>query len=102
LQLGSLSAACSRHPKCFTDRFAISAIEGGPRNRDMPPKLSLQKDNDVEPAWSATRIVSLLSDNVEEIKKEQPSFFGTLKIEVNFRAGEIETVVVNRRQTFKD
>jgi len=84
------------------ERVAKTALEGGPQNPDMPPKLSLPKHDDVQPAWSAARIVSLLRENVEEIKKEQPSFFGALKIEVNFRAGEIDTVVVNRRQTFKD
>ena len=53
-------------------------------------------------AWSNARIASLLKGSVEEIEREQPSFFGTLKIEVNYREGEIETVIVNRRQTFKD
>jgi len=53
-------------------------------------------------ALSYARIVSLLKGSVEEIEREQPSFFGTLKIEVNYREGEIETVIVNRRQTFKD
>ena len=44
----------------------------------------------------------MLKGSVEEIEREQPSFFGTLKIEVNYREGEIETVIINRRQTFKD
>ena len=48
-----------------------------------------------------TRIVSLLSDNVEEIKKRQPSFFGTSQNRSQLSPGEIETVVVNRRQTLK-
>jgi hypothetical protein len=47
------------------------------------------------------QILLLLKTNVEEIEKEQPSFFGALKIEVNYREGEIETVIVNRRQTLK-
>jgi len=47
------------------------------------------------------RIYSLLKTNLEEIEKEHHEFFGALKIEVNFRQGEIETVIVDRRQTFK-
>jgi hypothetical protein len=53
-------------------------------------------------SWDLDRIFSLLKSNVEEIEKDYPSFFGTLKIEVNFREGEIETVIVDRRQTFKN
>jgi hypothetical protein len=56
----------------------------------------------VRSAWDLDRIFSLLKTNVDEIEKEHPSFFGTLKIEVNFREGEIETVIVDRRQTFKN
>jgi hypothetical protein len=40
--------------------------------------------------------------SVEEIEKEHPFFFGTLKIEINFREGQIETVAIDRRQTFKN
>jgi hypothetical protein len=65
-------------------------------------KLPLQACENDQAGWNVTRIVKLLKGNVEEIKKEQPLFFGTLKIEVNFREGEIDTVIVNRRQTFKD
>jgi len=68
----------------------------------MPTKLPSQAFENVRAGWNIARIVKLLKGNVEEIKKEQPSFFGTLKIEVNLRDGEIETVIVNRRQTFKD
>ena len=39
---------------------------------------------------------------LEEIAKEKPLFFGTLKIDINFREGEFETVAVGRRQTFKN
>jgi hypothetical protein len=53
------------------------------------------------PSWELDRIFALLKSNVEEIEKDHPGFFGTLKIEVNFREGNIETVVVERRQTLK-
>jgi hypothetical protein len=39
---------------------------------------------------------------LEEIEQVRPMFYGTLTIEVNFREGKIETVAVERRQTFKD
>jgi hypothetical protein len=52
--------------------------------------------------WDLDRIYSLLKSNLEEIEQEQRYFFGTLKLEVNFREGEIETVAVERRQTFKN
>jgi len=51
--------------------------------------------------WDLDRVFLLLKTHFEEIEKEHPSFFGTLKIEVNYREGEIETVAVDRRQTFK-
>ena len=47
------------------------------------------------------RIFSLLKANLDEIERERPGFFGTLKLEVNFREGQIETVALERRQTFK-
>jgi hypothetical protein len=47
------------------------------------------------------RIFLLLKASVEEIHRDHPDFFGTLKIEVNFREGQIETVALDRRQTFK-
>lgn len=56
----------------------------------------------VRSSWDLDRIFSLLKTNVEEIAKDHPFFFGTLKIEVNFREGEIETVIVDRRQTLKN
>lgn len=68
----------------------------------MPSKLSPQEHAGREPTWNIARIASLFRGIVEDITKEQPSFFGSVKIEVNYRQGEIETVVVNRRQTFKD
>jgi len=43
-----------------------------------------------------------LKTNLEKIAKEKPLFFGTLKIDINFREGEFETVAVGRRQTFKN
>ena len=52
--------------------------------------------------WDLDRIFALLKANIEEIEREQPNFFGTLKIEVNYREGNIETVIVDRRQTFKN
>jgi hypothetical protein len=51
--------------------------------------------------WDLDRIVGLLKANFEEIERDFPGFYGTLKIEVNYREGQIETVVVDRRQTFK-
>jgi hypothetical protein len=68
----------------------------------MPTKLPSKSPENVRPGWDLARIFSLLKGSVEEIEKEQPFFFGTLKIEVNYREGDIETVIVNRRQTFKD
>jgi hypothetical protein len=56
----------------------------------------------VPPAWDLDRVFRLLKASLEEIEQQRPPFFGTLKIEVNFRDGEIETVAVDRRQTFKD
>jgi len=55
-----------------------------------------------ESNWDLERIFALLKANIEEIERDQPEFFGTLKIEVNFREGNIETVIVDRRQTFKN
>jgi hypothetical protein len=52
--------------------------------------------------WDLDRIYSLLKSKLEEIEQEQRYFFGTLKLELNFREGEIETVAVERRQTFKN
>jgi hypothetical protein len=60
-----------------------------------------QERKSLPSSWSLDQIISLLKSNVEEIAKEQPPFFGALKIEVNYRDGKIETVVVDRRQTFK-
>jgi len=68
----------------------------------MPTKLPSKSSDNVRSSWDLARIVSLLKVSIEEIEKEQPFFFGALKIEVNYREGDIETVVVNRRQTFKD
>jgi hypothetical protein len=68
----------------------------------MPSKqLPSEEHKNVPSSWDLDQILLLLKTNVEEIGKEQPSFFGALKIEVNYREGEIETVIVNRRQTFK-
>jgi hypothetical protein len=55
----------------------------------------------IRSAWDLDRINALLKSSIDEIEKDHPSFFGTLKIEVNFREGQIETVIVDRRQTFK-
>jgi len=67
------------------------------------PKKSFQQSRAEVPAsWDLNRIFSLLKTNFEELEKENPAFFGTLKIEINFRDGEIETVAVDRRQTFKN
>jgi hypothetical protein len=55
----------------------------------------------VRSGWDLNRINALLKTSIEEIENEHPAFYGTLKIEVNFREGQIETVIVDRRQTFK-
>jgi hypothetical protein len=68
---------------------------------EMPSKLSPQVHEGI-PAWNIARMASLFKGIVEDITKEQPSFFGSVNIEINYRQGEIETVAVNRRQTFKD
>jgi hypothetical protein len=52
--------------------------------------------------WNLDRIFCLLKTAVEEVERDRPFFFGTLKVEVNFREGQIETVIVDRRQTFKN
>jgi hypothetical protein len=62
------------------------------------PSKSLRK----VPPWDLDRVFRLLKASLEEIEQQRPLFFGTVKIEVNFREGEIETVAVDRRQTFKD
>jgi len=55
----------------------------------------------VRSGWDLNRINALLKASIEEIENEHPAFYGALKIEVNFREGQIETVIVDRRQTFK-
>ena len=60
------------------------------------------RNKKVRSTWDLDRVFSLLKTNVDEIEKDHPLFYGTLKIEVNFREGEIETVIVDRRQTFKN
>jgi hypothetical protein len=55
-----------------------------------------------EAGWDLDRIFALLKSTVEEVERDHPFFFGTLKIEINFREGQIETVIVDRRQTFKN
>lgn len=67
-------------------------LEGGRTSKKPPPAAA---GRDLE------RIYALLKANLEEIEREHPDFFGTLKIEVNFREGQIETVALDRRQTFK-
>jgi hypothetical protein len=52
--------------------------------------------------WDLNRLVVLLKAQLAEVEEQHSAFFGTLKIEINFRDGEIETVAVDRRQTFKD
>jgi hypothetical protein len=63
------------------------------------PSRARQTD---QSSWELDRISALLKTNIEEIEKGPPGFFGTLKIEVNFREGNIETVIVERRQTLKN
>jgi hypothetical protein len=47
------------------------------------------------------RYFSLLETSLKKIEQEHRDFYGTLKFELNFREGQIETVVIERRQTFK-
>lgn len=67
-----------------------------------PKKLLQNPPAEIPSSWNLDRLHSLLKNNLEEIEKENPFFFGTLKIEVIFREGEFETVAVERRQTFKN
>jgi hypothetical protein len=53
-------------------------------------------------AWDLSRLTTLLTEQLSEIEQQHPAFFGTLKLELSFREGQIETVAVDRRQTFKD
>jgi hypothetical protein len=53
-------------------------------------------------SWDLDRLTTLLKAQLSEIEEQHSAFFGTLKIEINFREGEIETVAVDRRQTFKE
>jgi hypothetical protein len=69
---------------------------------DVPePVRSSKKTLQVPLSEELDRIFLLLKTNLEAIKREQPGFFGTLKLEVNFREGQIETLALDRRQTFK-
>jgi hypothetical protein len=63
---------------------------------------SLKPRPKVPSTWDLNRLTTLLTEQLSEIEKQHPAFFGTLKIELNFREGQIETVAVDRRQTFKD
>lgn len=80
--------------------FSNKSAEGLQLTESSGPPHRTRKKN--RSSWDLNRIFSLLKMNVEEIEKDHPFFFGTLKIEVNFRDGEIETVIVDRRQTFKN
>jgi hypothetical protein len=60
------------------------------------------KPGPIPSGWDLDRIYSLLKANLEEIEQEHRDFYGTLKLELNFREGDIETVAVERRQTFKN
>lgn len=66
--------------------------------RNRPPQGSSAR---IPSRCDLNRLRSFLMTNLEEIENASPYFFGTLKIEVSFRQGEIETVAVERRQTFK-
>lgn len=48
------------------------------------------------------RLFSLLETNLREIELEHRDFYGTVKFELNFREGDIETAAIERRQTFRD
>jgi len=76
-----------------------------PNNRDALPLNESVRNADgrkrTVSSWNLDRVFVLLKENIEAIAREHPDFFGTLKIEVTYRNGEIETVAVDRRQTFK-
>jgi hypothetical protein len=65
-------------------------------------RSAYQDQSKIRSTWDRDRVSLLLKTNLEEIERKRPSFFGTLKIEVNYRDGQIETVAVDCRQTFKD
>ena len=64
-------------------------------------RLSSKSRQEVPATWDLNRLTTLLKAQMAEIEEQHSAFFGTLKIEINFRDGEIETVAVDRRQTFK-
>jgi hypothetical protein len=64
------------------------------------PRTS-KKAPEVLSGGDLNRIFALLKANLEEIQREQPGFYGTLRMEINFREGQIETLAVERRQTLK-
>jgi len=74
--------------------------ENGPARRSAGRPAGAKEK--ARATWDLDRVFLLLKANIEDIAKENPLFFGTLKIEVNYRDGEIETVAVDRRQTFKN
>jgi hypothetical protein len=65
-------------------------------------RLSGKRRPKAPASWDLHRLTMLLTGQLAEIEEQHPAFFGTLKIEINFREGAIETVAVDRRQTFKD
>jgi hypothetical protein len=67
-----------------------------------PPRSSGKSRPKIPSSWDLNRLVTLLKAQLAEIDEQHSAFFGTLKIEINFREGEIETVAVDRRQTFKE
>jgi hypothetical protein len=56
----------------------------------------------LRPACDLEHVCHLLKSNLEEIEQLHPFFDGTFTIDVIFCKGQIETVAVERRQTFKD
>lgn len=50
-------------------------------------------------AWSAERLLLLLTSNIEEVQTEHFEFYGCLRLELNFVKGSIKSVAVERRQT---
>jgi hypothetical protein len=52
--------------------------------------------------WDFGQIAALLKTSLQEIQQQETPFFGSLSLEVTLREGSIETVAVQRRQTFKN
>ena len=68
----------------------------------QPQKPGTQSGPETAASRELDPTYSLLKTNLEEIAQKHRQFFGTLKIELSFREGKIDTIAVERRQTFKN